>query len=174
VKHRDRTAFYRLSPWSGLDPPSWTSDHADMSLLLVVANVVAAGQLFSCTPTRLWDGDGPIWCAEGPRVRLSAIAAREADGTCRSNQPCPSATADQARTALAALLGRVTGQAAEGHLLIAGPTLRCVSEGSAGGSRTAAWCTSPGRGDLSCAMVRTRTVLRWPRFDPQGRLRACE
>lgn len=40
-------------------------------LLLVAASVVAAGQSFDCTPTRVWDGDGPIWCAEGPRIRLS-------------------------------------------------------------------------------------------------------
>lgn len=46
------------------------------SLLLATA-VIPAGQSFQCTPTRVWDGDGPIWCAEGPHVRLSGIAARE-------------------------------------------------------------------------------------------------
>lgn len=135
-----------------------------MAAVLAVVNVVPAGSTFACTPTRVWDGDGPVWCAEGPRLRLSGIAARESDGTCRSNQPCPDATAEQARTALVTLLGRRTGTSREGHVLVVGPTLSCRSAGGAGGKRTAAWCTSPRVGDLSCAMVATRTVLVWLRY----------
>jgi endonuclease YncB( thermonuclease family) len=66
--------------------------------------VVAAGTSFTCTPTRVGDGDGPIWCAGGPKIRLAGIAAHEMDGTCRPNQPCPTASAEEARTALATLL----------------------------------------------------------------------
>lgn len=50
-----------------------------MSILLLLVPIVAAGTAFTCTPTRVWDGDGPIWCAEGPRIRLEGIAAREMD-----------------------------------------------------------------------------------------------
>ena len=125
---------------------------------------VGDGDSFSCTPTKLWDGDGPIHCAEGPRVRLSGIAAREADGSCRPGHPCPDASAEAARDTLAALLGRVTGTAPQGHLLIEGPTLFCTSAGSAGGKRTAAWCVSPTAGDLSCAMVASGTAAKWDRY----------
>lgn len=124
----------------------------------------AAGESFACTPVKLWDGDGPIHCAEGPRIRLSGIAARETDGSCKPGHPCPNATAEAARDALAALLGRTTGVAPQGHLLIEGPALTCRSAGSAGGKRTAAWCVSPTRGDLSCAMVKTGTVAKWDRY----------
>lgn len=136
------------------------------SLLLLMAQpeIVPKGQMFSCTPIRVWDGDGPVWCAEGPRLRLAGIAAREMDGACRSNQPCPSASAQQARDALVSVLGPRIGQSREGHVLIRGQTLRCRSEGSAGGSRTSAWCTSRKRGDISCAMLDTGTVVRWPRY----------
>lgn len=123
-----------------------------------------AGDTFTCTPTRVWDGDGPIWCQEGPRIRLSGIAAREMDGSCRPGHPCPSASAEAAREALALLVGEVTGTAPEGHLLVRGPSLACISDGSAGGSRTAAWCVSPVNGDLSCAMVASGTVARWDRY----------
>jgi endonuclease YncB( thermonuclease family) len=58
-------------------------------LLFLGAAIVPAGQTFDCAPVRVWDGDGPVWCAEGPRIRLSGIAAREIGGICRSNQPCP-------------------------------------------------------------------------------------
>ena len=135
--------------------------------------VVQAGQSFTCTPTRVWDGDGPIWCAEGPRIRLAGVAARETDGSCRPNHPCPAASADQARNALASLVGRVTGRSREGHLLVRGPAMRCVSDGGAGGSRTAAWCSLSDGRDLSCAMVATRTVARWPQFDRRARLVRC-
>ena len=133
-------------------------------LFLAAALTLPAGESFTCTPIRVWDGDGPIWCAEGPRIRLSGIAAREMDGTCRPGQPCPNASAIQARDALVGLIGRPVGVSSEGHILVSGQALRCRSAGSAGGSRTAAWCQSPKSGDLSCAMVRGGWALRWDRY----------
>lgn len=131
--------------------------------------IVPQGERFTCTPVKLWDGDGPLWCAEGPRVRLAGIAAREHDGSCRSNQPCPDATTQAARDKLASMLGAVTGTTADGHLLIEGPALSCTSDGSAKGKRTAAWCESQVGGDLSCMMVESGTVLRWDRYWKQHR-----
>lgn len=136
-----------------------------MILILVAAAVVIpAGNPFTCTPTRVWDGDGPVWCAEGPRLRLAGIAARESDGTCRRNHSCPRATAGDARRALIDLLGRRIGTVPQGHVLVAGPRLRRTSNGGAGHGRTGAWCVSPTRSDLSCAMVKTGMVLRWARY----------
>jgi endonuclease YncB( thermonuclease family) len=135
-----------------------------MLILAAALAVIPAGTTFACTPTRVWDGDGPVWCAEGPRLRLAGIAAREYDDTCRSNQPCPKTTAEDARRALVDLLGRQIGVAPQGHILVTGPRLRCISNGSAGHGRTGAWCVSPTKGDLSCAMVNTGTVLRWARY----------
>ena len=133
-------------------------------LLLLAAVVVSTGQTFTCTPTHVYDGDGPVWCAEGPHLRIGGIAAREMDGACRSNQPCPAATAIEARDALVQLLGGPRGTLEHGHVIVAGPRLVCESEGSAGGNRTAAWCRFPSGVDLSCAMIRTGTVLRWDRY----------
>jgi hypothetical protein len=63
--------------------------------------IVPAGQAFTCTPpTHLWDRDGPVWCFEGPRVRLSGIATRELDGTCSKGHSCPRASGTAARDAL--------------------------------------------------------------------------
>lgn len=135
-----------------------------MNLLILAAAVVSSGQTFTCTPTHVWDGDGPVWCAEGPHVRISGIAAREMDGTCRTNQPCPKASAEEARDALVKLMGGGRGTLPTGHVIVKGPTLTCLSVGSAGGTRTAAWCTFPSGADLSCAMVATGTVLRWARY----------
>lgn len=132
--------------------------------LALLAQIVAAGQTFICTPTRVWDGDGPIWCAEGPRIRLAGVAAREIDGTCRPGQPCPRGSGVKARDRLARLLGGFTGRSRDGHGLVHGPVLRCRSTGWGKGVRTAAWCSAPTIGDLSCALVRAKVVLRWKRY----------
>ena len=52
-------------------------------MFLVAAQIVAAGSTFTCTPVAVWDGDGPVWCAEGPRIRIAGVAAREMDGAVR-------------------------------------------------------------------------------------------
>ena len=135
-----------------------------MILALLAATIVASGQTFTCTPTHVWDGDGPVWCAEGPHLRIAGIAAREMDGTCRTNQPCPAASAIDARDALVQLMGGARGKISTGHVVVRGPRLTCRSEGGAGGNRTAAWCRLPSGADLSCAMIKTGTVLRWDRY----------
>jgi endonuclease YncB( thermonuclease family) len=112
----------------------------------------------------VYDGDGPVWCAEGPKIRIAGVAAREMDGTCRPNQPCPPVGANDARDRLVRILGGPRGTLPEGHVKVRSATMTCVSEGSAGGSRTAAWCSSPAVGDLSCAVVRAGGAVRWARF----------
>lgn len=84
--------------------------------------------------------------------------------TCRPNHPCPRASGVAARDHLVSLIGRRKGVASTGHILVQGPPLRCRSERSAGGSRTAAWCVHPRHGDLSRAMVRSGYALRWERY----------
>ena len=131
---------------------------------LAWSQVVRSGQTFPCTPTAVWDGDGPIWCAEGPKVRIAGVAAREIDGTCRSSQPCPATGGIEARDRLVRLLGGPRGVRPEGHIVVRSPLMNCRSDGSAGGSRTAAWCVSPVLGDLSCAVVQGGGAVRWPRY----------
>jgi len=135
------------------------------------ANVVPSGRSFTCTPTRVWDGDGPIWCAEGPRIRLAGIAAREIDESCRPGQPCPTQSGHAARDHLVTLLGGARGTADTGHIIVQGPLLMCESEGGARGSRTAAWCRRPDGVDLSCAMQQGGYAARWERYDPGNRCR---
>lgn len=98
----------------------------------MITEIIAAGLAFTCTPVAVWDGDGPIWCAEVPHVRLQAIAAREMDGTCRRGHPCPVASATDSRNHLASLLGQPVGISRYGHIAVEGPPLQCTSYGSAG------------------------------------------
>ncbi len=131
---------------------------------MLFSAVITAGASFTCTPTHVYDGDGPIWCVEGPKIRLSGIAAREIDETCRSKHPCPKASGKAARDHLVKLLGGPKGVAPTRHILVRAKPLRCRSEGSGKGNRTAAWCSAAGVGDLSCAMVKSGYALMWRQY----------
>lgn len=132
--------------------------------LITQIAVIPADQTFLCTPTHVWDGDGPVWCAEGPRLRIAGIATREIDGSCKVGHPCPKSDPIASRDALVSLLGERTGVGPRGHILLSGPTMRCHSTGRAVGARTGAWCVSPRSGDLSCAMVQGGWASRWERY----------
>lgn len=126
--------------------------------------IIPRGQSFTCTPTHVWDGDGPIWCQEGPRLRLAGIAARELDGSCSDGHPCPSPSGIESRDALVNLLGTPMGIGRYGHVLIDALPLQCQSDGPAGGQRTASWCVSPRSGDVNCAMVKAGWALSWDKY----------
>lgn len=140
-------------------------------MILAVLAVVASGTSFTCTPTRVWDGDGPIACAEGPKIRLAGIAAREIDGTCKRAHPCPRAGGVNARDHLVKLLGGAAGSTQTGHVVVRGPALRCRSEGSGKRERTAAWCRTASGINLNCAMVASGYALRWATYDRRDRCR---
>ena len=119
---------------------------------------------FACTVASVHDGDGPIHCREVDadgrtiRIRLSGIAAREMDGSCRPGHPCPAASAEAARDSL--------------RRLAQGQQLTCHYVGRSYG-RAVAWCSRADGVDLSCAQIRAGVALRWERFDPEGRLNGC-
>lgn len=133
--------------------------------------VVQEGQNFICTPTRVWDGDGPIWCKEGPKIRLAGISAREIDGSCMLGHPCSTKSGDAARDHLVVLLGGSRGNSKSGHVIVEGPRLTCESTGHAKGSRTGAWCQRSDGVDLSCAMLKGGYAVRWASYDPHNRCR---
>nr|WP_246544136.1 hypothetical protein [Novosphingobium profundi] len=121
---------------------------------------VAAGLLFMCTPIAVYDGDGPLICKEGEKIRIEGIAAREMDGSCKPGQPCPAASAIQARNALVDLLGGPKGRWKTGHIVVRYPAMQCRSAG-ASYARTVASCKLQDGRDLSSAMLTTGTVLPW-------------
>ena len=145
------------------DRRSSRSLHARTGRLILVA-LLAAGATFTCHPVTVWDGDGPIRCAEGQKVRLRGIAAREIDENCRRHQPCPRASGVAARDALVELLGGSRGVTRDGHVRVSGAVLRCRSYGPDAYARTVAACALPDGRDLSCALVRARVAVRWRRY----------
>jgi endonuclease YncB( thermonuclease family) len=139
-----------------------------------VVVVIPAGERFSCTPIKIWDADGPVWCAEGPKLRLHGIAAREMDGSCRPGHPCPDMGAEQARLVLATLLTKGSVKIDQtGHLVLTGaPKLACVSYGDAKGRRTDARCQTTLGDDVACKLIAAGAAKEWRRFS-RRRYRWC-
>lgn len=143
----------------------WPELKSELSRWEEIAGTAPAGETgtgkapaaggFECHVTSVYDGDGPIHCSEGPKIRLSAIAAREMDGSCRPGHPCPSASAQDAKAAL--------------ERLALGQTLRCEQNGTSY-DRVTAWCWRPDGTQINCAMVKGGYAARWERYDADGRL----
>ncbi len=109
------------------------------------------GASFQCDVAVVNDGD-TLRCRDGVRIRLHAVAAREADETCAPGHPCPAATGASAT----ALLNR----------LAAGKTLTCQPTGRSY-KRVTAICRTADGEEINCAMVRSGTTLIWDRFNRQ-------
>jgi len=104
--------------------------------------------IFTCRVASITDGD-TLRCADGTRVRLNAVAARESDGTCTQGHPCPGASAEAATAKLTELAR--------------GQTLQCRQTGTSYG-RKAAICVNEEGTEINCAMVQSGTALIWPEY----------
>ncbi len=122
-------------------------------MLDLQASPPAAGRLL-CDVAYVNDGD-TLRCADGTRVRLHAVAAREADETCSPGHPCPAATAASATAAL--------------RRLAANRTISCETVGQSY-NRVTAICWTPAEVEINCAMIRSGTTLVWEKFDRQRAL----
>lgn len=113
------------------------------------SEIARALPTFRCQVASVHDGD-TLRCADGTRVRLHAVAAREIDESCSPGHPCPAASAFAARETLLRLA--------------AGRTLNCVQTGTSY-DRVTAICNAPSGTEINCAMVRSGTTVLWERFD---------
>jgi endonuclease YncB( thermonuclease family) len=125
------------------------------SNVLKAAESADSPNIFTCHVTGVHDGDGPIYCSEGQKIRLTAISATEIDETCRPGHPCSSTSGADAKAAL--------------ERLALGQTLQCEATGTSY-SRITAWCWRPDGTELNCAMVQGGYAVRWDKFDPGHRL----
>lgn len=123
----------------------------------------ATGKSFPCTVLSVTDGDGPVTCAESDgeghqvQVRMRGIEARDEDGGCRLASGCPEMNWQEGKAVLTS---------------VAGARMNCVSYGRSY-ERVDSFCTTPDGVDVSCELVRLGAAVRWPEFDPEGRLANC-
>ncbi|WP_066723447.1 thermonuclease family protein [Sphingomonas pituitosa] len=129
---------------------------------MLIATLLAAAP-FTCTVTRVHDGDGPLWCTEGPKVRIAGVQAPDF----RSAEPCRArragyvcndarARASQRKVSALVLHSRLACQALE-------PSY----------NRIVARCRLPDGRDLSCAVLAAGAATRWDRYWRRYNLGAC-
>jgi endonuclease YncB( thermonuclease family) len=123
----------------------------------------STGKTFSCTVLSVTDGDGPVMCAEQDQsgnqvqVRMRGIEAQDEDGGCRIATGCTDMTWQEGK----AVLTR-----------IAGARMQCTSYGLTY-ERVDSACVNAEGVDVSCELIRMGAAVRWPQFDPEGRLANC-
>ena len=111
----------------------------------------AIADRFACDVAYVNDGD-TLRCEDGTRIRLHAVAAREADETCSPGHPCPAASAASAT--------------AELRRLAANRTITCERIGQSY-NRITAICWTPANVEINCAMIRSGTTVVWDRFNQE-------
>ena len=80
---------------------------------------------------------------------MAGVVAREMNGSCNQNQPCPVISAIEARNRLVQLFGGPKANLREGHMKVRSAPMTCRSDGSARGSLTAAWCSPMALGTIA-------------------------
>jgi endonuclease YncB( thermonuclease family) len=116
--------------------------------------IIVSPPAFVCTVTRVHDGDGPLWCAEGPKVRIAGVQAPDF----RSAEPCRKRRAGYVCSDRAARASQRTVSA-----LVLRRRLSCQAlEPSY--SRIVARCRLPDGRDLSCAVIAAGAAMRWGRY----------
>ena len=133
----------------------WSADVAETNPQAdrpqVDESAAGEGDRFACQVASVTDGD-TLRCDDGTRVRLHAVAAREADETCSVGHPCPAASAASATAAL--------------RRLVQGRSLSCLPTGQSY-NRVTAICWTPASIEVNCAMVRSGTAVIWDRFNDE-------
>ena len=107
------------------------------------------------TVSEVHDGD-TFRFADGTRIRLEGIDANELNGMC--HKACARMSGKTSRDTLA-------------HLILA-QKVECEPRGKSY-RRVVARCTIRGI-DISCYQVRSGAAVRWVKYDPAGRLAACD
>lgn len=140
----------RLLRSTMLRATGWRSE--TVTLLIALAAFAAP---FPCTVIRVHDGDGPLWCAEGMKIRIAGIQAPDFDTAppChdrrRVNYRCDNAAAERSR------------QVVEGLTLHR--RLRCRPV-ALSYRRIVARCTLRDGRSLSCAVLAAGGAVRWDRY----------
>jgi endonuclease YncB( thermonuclease family) len=128
---------------------------------------LAPPKTFSCTVTRVHDGDGPLWCSNGIKIRTAGVQAPDFESAlpCRAADPrrvnyrCNNAAAQRSQQIVERLVLR--------------KTLRCEATGKSY-SRVVARCTLPDGRSLACASIALGAAVKWDRYWRQYQMGECE
>jgi endonuclease YncB( thermonuclease family) len=117
-----------------------------------------------CEVIHVHDGDGPLRCANGVKIRVAGIQAPDYESASPCHRPthaayrCDNRAAERSRVIVERLVLR--------------KRLRCQPVGQSY-SRVVARCTLPDGRSLSCAAIAAGAAVRWDRYWRQYRMGEC-
>lgn len=124
---------------------------------MMPAIMLAALPAFTCDVVRVHDGDGPLWCRSGEKVRVAGIQAPDFESAEPCRRPDTRRTNYRCDDRAAARSQRIVSS------LVMGKRLTCQPTGTSY-SRIVARCTLPDGRSLSCAAIAAGAATRWDQF----------
>ncbi len=103
---------------------------------MLIVLLAAAPTTFACTVTRVHDGDGPLWCSNGIKVRIAGVQAPDFENA----SPCRAADSRRMNYRCDNAAAKRSQQIVE--RLVLSRTLRCEATGKSY-SRVVARCMLP-------------------------------
>lgn len=134
-----------------------------MTLMVLL---IAASAPFSCTVSRVHDGDGPLWCTNGIKVRIAGVQAPDF----QSAEPCKRPDARRSSYTCNNDAARRSQKIVE--RLVLHRTMTCQPMGQSY-NRVVARCTLPDGRSLSCAVIAAGAAIRWDRYWRQYGMGQC-
>lgn len=125
---------------------------------------ILRGAPFSCVVVRVYDGDGPLWCGNGIRVRIAGVQApdyEDAEPCHRRNDSRAKYTCDDAAADRSQQIVELLRQ-----------TMICQPVGISY-ARVVAQCTLADGRSLSRAVLAAGAAVRWGRYWRQSRMGEC-
>jgi len=117
----------------------------------------AAAASFFCEVVRVHDGDGPLWCANGIKVRVAGIQAPDFESAEPCRRPLQRRAAYTCDDRAAARSQAIVSK------LVLNRRINCQPVGRSY-SRVVARCTLPDGRSLSCAAIAVGAAVRWDRY----------
>ncbi|ODP39291.1 thermonuclease family protein [Sphingomonas turrisvirgatae] len=134
-----------------------------LATLLLAAAQVTTGQSFTCTVIRVHDGDGPLHCREGMKIRIAGVQAVDFESASPCRERKPGYVCDDRRAQAAQ---RITAG------LTLNKRLTCTSVGRSY-DRVVARCWLSDNRSLSCAVIARGAATRWESFWREYRMGEC-
>lgn len=121
---------------------------------------------FVCAVVKVHDGDGPLWCRLGQKVRVAGIQAPDF----KSAEPCRRPAARRATYTCDDTAARLSQQIVS--RLTLHQRLVCQPTGTSY-KRVVARCTLPDGRSLSCATIAAGAAVRWDTYWRRYKMGEC-
>lgn len=122
---------------------------------------------FICEVVKVHDGDGPLWCRAGQKVRIAGIQAPDYASASPCRRPAAKRVTYTCDNVAAERSRRIVERLVLSQRLTCQPVDRSYK-------RIVARCTLPDGRSLSCAAIAAAAAVRWDRYWRRYQMGGCK